>query len=39
MLEEYSFVKKAITFESVPTAIELKILKFDFLYFSERKET
>ena len=39
MLEEYSLVKKAIRFENVPTKIELKTLNFDFLYFSEIKET
>ena len=38
MFEEYSFVKKALMFETVPTTIELKILKLDFLYFSDSKE-
>tara|TARA_X000000368_G_C22905870_1_gene656259 strand:+ start:822 stop:941 length:120 start_codon:yes stop_codon:yes gene_type:complete len=39
MLDEYSFVKKALMFEIVPTIIELKIVKRDFLYFSDSKET
>ena len=39
MFEEYSFVKKAEMLEIVPTIIELKILKLDFLYFSDNKET
>ena len=38
-LEEYSFVKKANVFEIVPTKMDLKILKIDFLYDSESKET
>ena len=39
MLDEYSFVKKALMFEIVPTIIELKIVKREFLYFSDSKET
>ena len=39
MFEEYSFVKKAAMLEIVPTIIELKIMKVDFLKFSESKET
>ena len=35
MLDEYSFVKKALMFEIVPTITELKIVKRDFLYFSD----